>query len=253
MAGHSKWANIKHRKKKQDKRRSKLFAKLIRAIEAAARGGDSDPDANPTLADAIQRAKDNDVPKDTIERAVKRGAGELDDGAEWAPVTYEGYSPGGVALLIECLTDNRNRTAADIRSALDDHEGSLADAGSVTYLFERRGRILVSPESSEAELLEAGLEHGLADLSTIEHPDHGEVRVAWCDPSRRTELRSALEDAGLEVRDANSPQVAETKVPVDETTRERLERILDTLDDLDDVQQVHHNALLPDEDEVPAA
>lgn len=245
MAGHSKWANIKHRKKKQDKRRSKLFAKLIRAVEAAAREGDPDPEANPTLSDAIQRAKDDDVPKDTIERAVKRGAGELDDGAEWVPVTYEGYSPGGVALLIECLTDNRNRTAADIRSALDDHDGSLADAGSVTYLFERRGRILVSPETTEAELLELGLEHGLTDLSTIDHRDHGEVRVAWCDPSDRTSLRTVLEDAGVEIEESGSPQVAETLVPVDEGSRARLQRIVEALEDLDDVQEVHHNARIP--------
>lgn len=245
MAGHSKWANIKHRKKKQDKRRSKLFAKLIRAVEAAAREGDPDPEANPTLSDAIQRAKDDDVPKDTIERAVKRGAGELDDGAEWVPVTYEGYSPGGVALLIECLTDNRNRTAADIRSALDDHGGSLADAGSVTYLFERRGRILVSPETTEAELLELGLEHGLTDLSTIDHRDHGEVRVAWCDPSDRTSLRTVLEDAGVEIEESGSPQVAETLVPVDEGSRARLQRIVEALEDLDDVHEVHHNARIP--------
>ena len=252
MAGHSKWANIKHRKQKQDKRRSKRFAKLIRTIEAAAREGDPDPEANPTLSDAIQRAKDNDVPKDTIDRAVDRGAGVLDDGAAWEPVTYEGYSPGGIALLIECLTDNRNRSAADIRSVLDDHDGSLADAGSVTYLFERRGRILIDPSVSEARLLEAGLEHGLTDLATVDHEDHGEVRVAWCDPSNRTTLRAALEDAGLDVVDADSPQVAGTRLPVDDDARARLGRIVGSLEDLDDVQEVHHNAA-QSEDEVPAA
>ncbi len=178
MSGHSKWATIKRKKAANDAARGKLFAKLIRAIEVAAREGDPDPESNATLADAIQKAKDNSVPKDTIERAVKRGAGDL-EGVKYEPAQYEGYAVGGVAVLVDCLTDNRNRTASDVRQAFTKIGGNLADPGSVAYLFTRRGQVVVASDgASEDDIMVAGLDDGLEDVE-----DQGEQLVAWCDPS----------------------------------------------------------------------
>ncbi|MFP4312233.1 MAG: YebC/PmpR family DNA-binding transcriptional regulator [Nitriliruptoraceae bacterium] len=239
MAGHSKWANIKHRKAAQDKKRGKQFAKLIRAIESAAReAGTADPEASPSLALAVQKAKDADVPKDNIERACKRGAGELDGAAAYETATYEGYAPGGVAVLVDVLTDNRNRTASDVRSAFSRAGGNLAEPGSVSFLFTRRGQVVLEAEGTdEDELLLVGLEAGMEDL---ERDD--EVFTAWCAPSDVIGLRAALEEAGHRVLDAGSTMVPSTTVPISERSEAaKVLRLLDALDDNDDVQDVYAN------------
>ncbi|MFN2556247.1 MAG: YebC/PmpR family DNA-binding transcriptional regulator [Nitriliruptorales bacterium] len=242
MSGHSKWSTIKRRKGAADARRGQLFARLIRAIEIAAREGGGDPEANPTLADAIQRARDNSVPKDTIERAVKRGSGAM-EGA-YDAVTYEGYAPGGVAVLVECFTDNRNRTAADVRSIFTRQGGSLADPGSVSYLFDRRGQVLVTRDGvSEDALLMAGLDSGLEDVEEQE-----EEFVAWCDPSQVRALRRAFEAKGLVVREAGSTMVPSSTIPVtDRDMARRVMRLLDALDEHADVQEFYSNVEIPDD------
>ena len=239
MAGHSKWANIKHRKASQDKKRGKQFGKLIRAIESAAReSGSADPEMSPSLALAVQKAKDADVPKDNIERACKRGAGEMDGAAAYETATYEGYAPGGVAVLVDVLTDNRNRTAADVRSAFSRAGGNLAEPGSVSFLFTRRGQVIVDAAGvDEDELMMAGLDHGLEDLEP-----EGEVFTAWCDPSEVVALRAALEAAGFTVLDAGSTMVPASTVPIaDKGEASKVLRLLDVLDDNDDVQDVFAN------------
>lgn len=243
MSGHSKWSKIKRQKAANDRARGKLFNKLIRAIESAARDGDPDPEANATLADAIQRAKDNDVPKDTIERAVKRGSGEL-EGVRYVPMTYEGYAPGGVAVLVDCLTDNRNRTASDVRNAFQSVGGALADPGSVSYLFTRRGQVtLVGEGVAEDDVLVAGIDAGLADVER-----QGDSIIAWSDPTDVRTLRAALEDGGLEVREAGTTKVPSTSVPVtDRDDASRVLRLLDILDDNDDVQDVYANFDIEDD------
>lgn len=237
MSGHSKWSKIKRQKAANDRARGKLFNKLIRAIESAAREGDADPEANATLADAIQRAKDNDVPKDTIERAVKRGAGEL-EGVRYEAVTYEGYAPGGVAVLVDCLTDNRNRTASDVRNAFQKIGGTLADPGSVAYLFSRRGQVIIEADGvDDDDVLVAGIDAGLAD---VERQD--DRILAWSDPGDVRTLRAALEDSGLRVSEAGTTKVPSTSVPVtDGDDARRVLRLLDLLDDNDDVQDVYAN------------
>ncbi|MDX1511926.1 MAG: YebC/PmpR family DNA-binding transcriptional regulator [Nitriliruptorales bacterium] len=245
MAGHSKWANIKHRKGRQDAKRGKTFGKLIRAIEVAARaGGTSDPDMNPPLALAIQKAKDADVPKDTFERAAKRGAGELGDAAAYEPVQYEGYAPGGIAVLVDCLTDNRNRTAADVRSAFTKSGGSLAEPGSVSFLFSRRGQVvLTAPADAEDELLMVGLDAGLADLE-----QDGGTFTAWCDAADVPSLRAAFEEAGFRIESAGSTMVPSSTVDVaDAAEAKKILRLLDELDDNDDVQDVYANFDIADE------
>jgi YebC/PmpR family DNA-binding regulatory protein len=246
MAGHSKWANIKHRKQAQDKKRGKQFAKLIRAIESAAREADtSDPEASPSLGLAVQKAKDADVPKDTIERACKRGAGELEGAAAYEPAQYEGYAPGGVAVLVECLTDNRNRTAGDVRNAFTKTGGSLAEPGAVSFLFSRRGQVVLEPDgASEEDVMLVGLDHGMEDLEV-----DGDVMTAWCDPSTVPDLRKALEqDAGVRIVEAGSTMVPASTVPIaDPADAKRILRLMDTLDDNDDVQEVHANFDIPDE------
>ncbi|MEX2324961.1 MAG: YebC/PmpR family DNA-binding transcriptional regulator [Nitriliruptoraceae bacterium] len=239
MSGHSKWANIKHRKAAQDKKRGKHFGKLIRAIESAARdAGTADPGASPSLALAVQKAKDADVPKDNIERACKRGAGELDGAAAYETALYEGYAPGGVAVLVECLTDNRNRTASDVRNAFGKVGGNLAEPGAVAFLFGRRGQVLLSGDTDEDDIMVAGLEAGLDDVEI-----DGQHVVAWCDPSAVSELRTALESAGLDVRESGSTMVASTMVELSELEDARkVLALLDALDDNDDVQEVYANA-----------
>lgn len=246
MAGHSKWANIKHRKAAQDARRGKQFARLIRAVEVAAKeAGTSDAELSPSLALAVQKAKDGDVPKDTIDRAAKRGAGELAGAAAYEHAQYEGYAPGGVAVLVDCLTDNRNRTASDVRSIFNKVGGSLAEPGAVAFLFTRRGRVVVSGEAAgEDEVMLAGLEHGLEDVEA-----DGDMLVAWCDPSDITDLRKALEtDGELHVLDAGPTMVPSASVPVAEVSEaKRVLRLMDLLDDNDDVQDVYANFDIPDE------
>ncbi len=245
MAGHSKWANIKHRKAAQDKKRGKQFAKLIRAIESAAREANtSDPEMSPSLGLAVQKAKDADVPKDNIERACKRGAGELDGAAAYETATYEGYAPGGVAVLVDVLTDNRNRTASDVRSAFTRAGGNLAEPGSVSFLFTRRGQVVVEAAGvEEDELMLVGLDAGMEDLEP-----EGEVFTAWCEPSDVVPLRGALEEAGYTILEAGSTMVPASTVPLtDKGEAAKVLRLLDALDDNDDVQDVFANYDIGDE------
>lgn len=239
MAGHSKWANIKHRKGRQDAKRGKLFAKLIRAIEAAARAGGGDPAGNPTLATAIQKAKDASVPKDNIERAVARGSGEL-DGVDYEEFYYEGYAPGGVALYVHILTDNRNRAASDVRAAFNKNNGSLGEPGSVGYLFEQKGYILA--EGDEETVMIAALDAGAEDIT--ESGDQWEVISAAGDLAA---VRAGLEGAGVTIAQAEVSQIASTSVPVDAATAPQVLRLVDALEDLDDVQGVFANFDIPDE------
>jgi YebC/PmpR family DNA-binding regulatory protein len=244
MAGHSKWANTKHRKDRQDKKRGKEFGKAIRLIESAAReSGTSDPDMSPSLGLAVQKAKDISVPKETIERACKRGAGELDDSVAYETATYEGYAPGGVAVLVDILTDNRNRTAADVRSAFTKTGGNLAEPGAVSFMFSRRGQVVVEGGVSEDDVMAAGLDAGLEDVEV-----DGDTVIAWCDPSDAPALRAALEEAGMTVASAGSTMVPSVLVPIsDAAEAKRILRLLDLLDDSDDVQEVYANFDIPDD------
>ncbi len=238
MAGHSKWANIKHRKAAQDKKRGKQFAKLIRAIESSAReAGSSDPTASPSLALAVQKARDADVPKDNIERACRRGAGEDDGGARYEAATYEGYAPGGVAVLVDVLTDNRNRTASDVRSLFTRAGGGLAEPGAVSFLFARRGQVLIQGTPDEDDVLTAGLDAGLEDVEAGE-----DTTIAWCEPGAIPALRAALEASGLPVMGAESTMVPTVSVRIEDAVEAgRVLRLLDALEDNDDVQEVYAN------------
>jgi len=239
MSGHSKWANIKHRKGRQDAKRGKLFAKLIKGIEAAARSGGGDPDGNATLATAIQKAKDASVPRDTIERAAARGAGGA-DGVDYEEIWYEGYAPGGVALYVQILTDNRNRAAADVRSTFTKNGGSLGEPGSVGYLFEQKGYLLVTGD--EDTVMMAALEGGADDVEAS--GDQWEITCAAADLAT---VRHSLEEAGVSVDQGEVTQIASVSVPVDGTSASRVLRLVDALEDLDDVQAVHANFDIPDE------
>jgi len=242
MSGHSKWSTIKHQKGAKDAKRGKLFAKLIRAIEIAARAGGANPDGNPTLADAIQKAKDNSVPNDTIDRAVKRGAGEL-EGQQLDLVTYEGYAPGGVAVLVEALTDNRNRTAADIRHVFTRGGGSIADAGSVAYLFNRRGQLVVPGDGADEDrVMEVALEAGAEDVE----PGEGGFTVTTA-PGDLRAVRAAFDQAGIAYDAAEVTMVPSMSVPLERDAAVRVLRLLDALEDLDDVQDVYANFDIPDE------
>jgi YebC/PmpR family DNA-binding regulatory protein len=242
MSGHSKWSTIKHQKGAKDAKRGKLFAKLIRAIEIAARSGGANPDGNPTLADAIQKAKDNSVPNDTIDRAVKRGAGEL-EGQQLDLVTYEGYAPGGVAVLVEALTDNRNRTAADIRHVFTRGGGSIADAGSVAYLFNRRGQLVVPGDGADEDrVMEVALEAGAEDVE----PGEGGFTVTTA-PGDLRAVRAAFDQAGIAYDAAEVTMVPSMSVPLERDAAVRVLRLLDALEDLDDVQDVFANFDIPDE------
>ncbi|MTV25499.1 YebC/PmpR family DNA-binding transcriptional regulator [Nitriliruptoraceae bacterium ZYF776] len=245
MSGHSKWSTIKHKKAAKDARRGKQWAKLIRQIEVAAREANTgDPETSPSLALAVQKAKDAEVPKDTIERACKRGAGELEGAAAYEPAQYEGYASGGIAVLVDCLTDNRNRTASDIRSAFSKAGGSLAEPGSVAFLFSRRGQVVLDKDGvDEDDVMLVGLESGMEDLEA-----DSESYTAWCDPSDVAELRKALEDGGFVVRQAGSTMVPASTVPVAEATEaKKVLRLLDLLDENDDVQDVYANFDIPED------
>ncbi len=239
MSGHSKWANIKHRKGRQDAKRGKVFAKLIKAIEAAARAGGGDPAASPALAAAIQKAKDASVPKDNIERAIARGTGEA-DGVSSEEAWYEGYAPGGVALYVQVLTDNRNRAAADVRSAFTRHNGSLGEPGSVGYLFEQKGYLLVSGE--EEIVMLSAIDGGAEDV--MPSGDQWEIISP---PSELGAVRSALEDAGVQIDHGEVTHMPSSTVVVNEETAPRVLRLVDALEDLDDVQAVYANFDIPDD------
>jgi YebC/PmpR family DNA-binding regulatory protein len=239
MAGHSKWANIKHRKGRQDAKRGKLFAKLIKMIEVAARTGGGDLASNPTLASAVQKAKDASVPKDNIERAIARGTGEI-DGVEYEEIWYEGYAPGGVALYVQILTDNRRRAASDVRSVFSKNEGNLGEPGSVGYLFEQKGYILAAGD--EDTVMMAALDGGAEDVE--ESGDQWEIISS---PSDLDTVRGALEDAGVTVDQAEVTQLPSTTVPLDAKKARQVLRIVDALDDLDDVQSVYANFDIPED------
>jgi YebC/PmpR family DNA-binding regulatory protein len=242
MSGHSKWSTIKHQKGAKDAKRGKLFAKLIRAIEVAARTGGGNPEGNATLADAIQKAKDNSVPNDTIDRAVKRGAGEA-GGQQLDLVTYEGYAPGGVAVLVEALTDNRNRTAADIRHVFTRGGGSIADAGSVAYLFTRRGQLVVPGDGvDEDQVMEVALEAGAEDVE----PGEAGFTVTTA-PGDLRAVRAAFDQAGIAYDAAEVTMVPSMSVPLERDAAVRVLRLLDALEDLDDVQDVYANFDIPDD------
>jgi YebC/PmpR family DNA-binding regulatory protein len=236
MAGHSKWAGIKHKKAIVDARRGKLFTKLARHITVAAREGGGDPEGNPSLALAVQKAKDASMPKDNIERAIAKGTGEGTDADALEAVLYEGYGPGGVALLVEALTDNRNRTGSDVRHLLAKHGGNLGEPGSVGYLFDKRGLVVVDgTRYSEDDLLVA-IEAGALDVAVDD-----DIFEILTEPGDLTAVRTALEQAGVELESSEVTQHPKTRVPIDEATAGKLMRLIEALEDNDDVGDVHAN------------
>jgi YebC/PmpR family DNA-binding regulatory protein len=244
MSGHSKWATTKHKKAVVDARRGKLFAKLIKNVEVAARTGGGDPAGNPTLYDAIQKAKKSSVPNDNIDRAVRRGSGQEAGGATYENITYEGYAPGGVAVLVECLTDNRNRAASDVRVAFTRNGGALADPGSVSYLFNRKGVVIVNKTGtvSEDDVVGAVLDAGAEEVN-----DLGDSFEVTSEATDVVAVRSALQDAGIDYESADIAFVPTMEVPIDEDQAKRVFRVIDALEDSDDVQDVYANYSVPDE------
>jgi YebC/PmpR family DNA-binding regulatory protein len=237
MAGHSKWANIKHRKAAQDKKRGKIWSKLIREVTVAAREAGGDPGANPRLRLAMDKAFAANMPRDTVDRAVQRGAGGT-DGESYDEIRYEGYGPGGTAVMVDCMTDNRNRTAAEVRHAFTKHGGNLGTDGSVSYLFIKQGVISFAPGADEDEVMEAALEAGAED---VVGNDDGSVDVVTT-PEDFTAVKDALAAAGLDAAHAEVSFNASTTAELDQETAEKLLRMVDTLEDLDDVQEVYSNA-----------
>ncbi|HET7534055.1 MAG TPA: YebC/PmpR family DNA-binding transcriptional regulator [Nocardioidaceae bacterium] len=247
MSGHSKWATTKHKKAVIDARRGKLFAKLIKNIEVAARMGGGDPAGNPTLYDAIQKAKKSSVPNDNIDRAVKRGSGAEAGGAEYQTIMYEGYGPNGVALLIECLTDNKNRAAMEVRTAISRNGGNLADPGSVSYMFNRKGVVIVPKDQegkqvSEDDVLEATLDAGAEEVNDI-----GDSYEVISEATDLVAVRTALQAAGVDYDSAEASFVPSMTVEVDETGATKVFRLVEALEDLDDVQNVFGNFDVPDD------
>ncbi|HTZ45614.1 MAG TPA: YebC/PmpR family DNA-binding transcriptional regulator [Jatrophihabitans sp.] len=237
MSGHSKWATTKHKKAVIDAKRGKMFARLIKNIEVAARTGGGDPAGNPTLYDAIQKAKKSSVPADNIDRAVKRGSGAEAGGADWQTIMYEGYGPSGVAVLIECLTDNRNRAATEVRTAMTRNGGNMADPGSVAYLFNRKG-VVILPKAgmSEDDVLLAVLDAGAEEVN-----DLGEEFEVICEATDLVAVRQALQDAGIDYESADSSFLPSVQVPLDEEGARKVFKLVDALEDCDDVQNVFAN------------
>jgi YebC/PmpR family DNA-binding regulatory protein len=244
MSGHSKWATTKHKKAVIDAKRGKLFAKLIKNIEVAARLGGGDPDGNPTLYDAIQKARKNSVPMDNIDRAVKRGSGAEAGGAHWETIMYEGYGPNGVAVLIECLTDNRNRAASEVRTAMTRNGGTMADPGSVSYLFSRKGVVLLPKVDglTEDDVLLAVLDAGAEDVN-----DLGESFEVVSEASDLVAVRTALQDAGLDYDSAEASFLPSVEVSLDAEAARKVFRLIEALEDSDEVQNVYANADVSDE------
>ncbi|GAA2008692.1 YebC/PmpR family DNA-binding transcriptional regulator [Brevibacterium samyangense] len=243
MSGHSKWATTKHKKAAIDAKRGKLFAKLIKNIEVAARNGGADVGGNPTLFDAIQKAKKSSVPNDNIDRAVKRGAGLDGGGVSYETIMYEGYAQGGVALLIECLTDNRNRAAAEVRVAVTRNGGSMADPGSVAYNFNRKGVIVVPAEGTDEDtILEATLDAGAEEVK-----ESGDTFEIICEATDLVAVRTALQDAGIDYDSAEAAFVPNLEVPLDAETAKKVFNLIDALEDSDEVQNVYSNADVSDE------
>jgi YebC/PmpR family DNA-binding regulatory protein len=244
MSGHSKWATTKHKKAVVDARRGKLFAKLIKNVEVAARSGGPDPAGNPTLYDAVQKAKRNSVPNDNIDRALRRGAGLEDGGATYEAITYEGYGPGGVAVLVECLTDNRNRAAAEVRAALTRNGGTMADPGSVSYLFNRKGVVIVPKADgvTEDDVLTAVLEAGAEEVN-----DLGESFEVVSEPTDLVTVRTALQDSKIDYESAEAAFLPSVEVPLDTEHARRVFRLIDAIEDSDDVQDVYANYSVSDD------
>ncbi len=242
MAGHSKWANIQHRKKAQDARRGKLFTRLIKEIVVAAKSGGSDLDANASLRSAVDKAKSQSVPKDAIERAVKRGAGEL-DGSDYEEIRYEGYGPAGVAVIVDCLSDNRNRTVADVRHAFAKAGGNLGQTGSVAYMFASVGVLVYSPECDEDTIMEAALDAGAEDV-IVADDDSIEVLTA---AEEYVTVKQAMTDAGLEPEDSELTMRASTNAELELDDARKVLHLVDLLENSDDVQDVYYNAEIPED------
>lgn len=248
MSGHSKWATTKHQKAAKDAKRGKLFAKLIKNIEVAARTGGGDPDGNPTLYDAIQKARKTSVPIDNIERAVKRGSGAEAGGADWQTIMYEGYGPNGVAVLIECLTDNRNRAAMEVRTAMSRNGGSMADPGSVSYLFNRKGVVIVPQDSGsgdgldEDDVLAAVLDAGAEEVNNL-----GGAFEVISEATDLVPVRTALQSAHIDYESADQAFLPSLQVPLDAEGARKVLKLIDALEDLDDVQNVYANFDVSDE------
>lgn len=247
MSGHSKWATTKHKKAVIDAKRGKLFAKLVKNVEVAARLGGGDLAGNPTLYDAVQKAKKSSVPNENIDRAVKRGSGAEGGGADYETLFYEAYGPAGIAMLIECLTDNRNRSASEVRVAVTRNGGTMADVGSTARMFQRKGVVVVGKTQdgrtlSEDDLLEATLEAGPEEVS-----DLGEVFEVITDPADLVAVRTAVQEAGLDYESAEVSFVPDFTQQVDAEVAEKVERIVDALEDSDDVQEVYTNVDVPEE------
>ncbi|WP_116472564.1 YebC/PmpR family DNA-binding transcriptional regulator [Zobellella maritima] len=241
MAGHSKWANIKHRKAAQDAKRGKIFTKLIRELTTASREGGSDPATNPRLRAAIDKALSNNMTRDTIDRAVKRGAGEL-DGQVLETIVYEGYGPGGTAVMVECMTDNRNRTVSEVRHAFSRSGGNLGTDGSVAYLFEKKG-VISYADADEETVMEAALEAGAEDVQVNEDGSI-DVYTLW---EEFGTVKDAMDATGLEAENAEVTMIPSTNAELDEDTAPKFMRLIDNLEDLDDVQEVYHNGEISDE------
>jgi YebC/PmpR family DNA-binding regulatory protein len=243
MSGHSKWATTKHKKAAIDAKRGKLFARLIKNIEVAARTGGGDPDGNPTLFDAIQKARKNSVPLDNIERARKRGGGEEAGGADWQTIMYEGYGPNGVAVLIECLTDNRNRAATEVRTAMTRNGGSMADPGSVSYMFSRKGVVIVPKQgTTEDDVMMSVLEAGAEEVN-----DLGEAFEVVSEAGDLIPVRKALQEAGIDYESAESSFLPSVSVQLEVEGAKKIFKLIDALEDCDDVQNVFANFDVSDE------
>jgi YebC/PmpR family DNA-binding regulatory protein len=244
MSGHSKWATTKHKKAVVDAKRGKLFAKLIKNVEVAARTGGGDPAGNPTLYDAIQKAKKSSVPNDNIDRAVHRGSGQEAGGAQYETITYEGYGPGGVAVLVQCLTDNRNRAASDVRVAFTRNGGSMADPGSVSYLFSRKGVVIVNKtrQLAEDDVLTAVLDAGAEEVN-----DLGESFEIISEPTDMVAVRTALQDAGIDYESADAAFLPSVEIDLDEDQAKRVFKMIDAIEDSDDVQDVYANYNVADD------
>ena len=242
MAGHSKWANIQHRKKAQDAKRGKLFTRLIREIVIAAKAGGSDLDANPALRSAVDKAKSQSVPRDPIDRAIKRGAGEL-DGSDYEEIRYEGYGPAGIAFIVDCLSDNRNRTVAEVRHAFSKAGGNLGQNGSVAYMFASVGVLLYSPGHDEDAIMEAALEAGAEDV-IVADDESIEVLTNADDYLR---VRQAMTEAGFEAEESDLTMRASTNTPLELEDASKVLHLVDLLESSDDVQEVYFNAEIPEE------
>ncbi|MEN1729500.1 MAG: YebC/PmpR family DNA-binding transcriptional regulator [Pseudomonadota bacterium] len=242
MAGHSKWANIQHRKKAQDTKRGKIFTRLVREITVAAREGGGDVDANPRLRLAVEKANGASMPKDNIERAIKKATGDL-DGVSYEELRYEGYAPGGVAVMVDCVTDNRNRTVAAVRHAFTKHGGNLGTDGSVAYMFEKTGVITYAPGKDEDQVMEVAIDLGADDIIT---GDDGSIEVLTS-PENYRGVREGLVAAGLEPAESEITQRAGNQIALDVETGQKVLRFLDVLEDLDDAQDVWSNADIPAE------